>query len=165
MSRWKQPEDSITDGASYMRVWSQTEQGLAYKKRHNEYVKKWRVDNKERFKATKNVAYDKVRMECFEAYGGPICRCCQETMVEFLHLDHKNGDGSKMRREIKEKEGLTINGGTQLYWYLKKRDFPQDIGLQVLCANCNLGKRTGRYCPHEIRNGIDLDGNPIEASA
>jgi hypothetical protein len=163
MSRWK--KDEVPESTQYMRKWLSTTKGEEYKKRQREYMRDWRKKNPGRFKVKKQEAYYAVRSACFEAYGGPVCKCCGETMIEFLHLDHKNADGSKMRRDIQEKEGRTLNGGTALYWWLKKQNFPQDLGLQVLCANCNLGKRTGPYCPHELKRGIDMNGNPITIKA
>jgi hypothetical protein len=157
VSRWKLDEPS--EQTAYVREWSETEAGKEYKERHKEYLKEWRSKNKERYKATKRKAYDAIRLECFEHYGGAVCRCCGETMIEFLHLDHINGDGAQHRRE-----NPTIKGGSGLYWALKKASWP-DVPLQVLCANCNLGKRTGKYCPHELKQGIDMHGNPIVLEA
>lgn len=162
MSRWQKTE--VSDHTEYMRDWVKTPEGLDYKKRHSIYMKEWRSKNKDRYKVNQRQCYANIRLECFDAYGGPICKCCGETMLEFLHLDHINADGSKQKREIKEKTGQTLNGGTALYYYLKKNGWP-DLGLQVLCANCNLGKRTGQYCPHELKKGIDMNGNPIEVAA
>lgn len=161
MSRWKKEE--VSDNTLNMREWSQTPQGLEYKKRHREYMKEWRRKNPDKRRVIQQKSYAAIRQECFEAYGGAKCRCCGEKEIKFLHLDHKNGDGSKIRRQIKEETGQTLNGGTSVMYWLKKQGWPDNI--QILCANCNLGKRTGQYCPHELKRGVDMNGNPIVMTA
>ena len=148
-----------------MREWTKTPAGEAYKKRQAAYMRQWRKDNREKSKAILRRSYDKIRLECMQHYSGqtvPSCRCCGEAMLAFLHLDHKHGDGAAFRKEWALEHGK-IAGGTSLYYWLKREGWP-DIGLQVLCANCNLSKRAGRYCAHEIARGVDMDGQPIEVS-
>jgi len=83
-----------------------------------------------------------LKLEIMNAYGGPICKCCDETMVEFLSMDHIDGNGSQHRREIK------VSSGDGLYKWLKKNNFPS--GFQVLCYNCNLAKaHNNNICPHQ----------------
>jgi hypothetical protein len=146
-----------------MRNWLNTEEGKRYKeeRNHAEYTKNWRKENKDKNKASQRRAYEAIRLECFQHYSGleiPECRCCGENMIDFLHLDHKDGDGANHRRLLKEQTGRTILGGTSLYYYLKANDWPNDPPFQVLCANCNLGKRISKYCPHELERGLDMDG-------
>lgn len=82
-----------------------------------------------------------VFLEALNQYGGPVCRCCGETNIFFLTLDHVNSDGAEHRRET---GGVT---GKNLAWWLKKHDYP--AGFQVLCFNCNCGRaRNGGVCPH-----------------
>jgi hypothetical protein len=79
-----------------------------------------------------------IRKEVFEAYGGPVCACCGETIERFLTVDHINNDGAAHRRSIRKN---TINK------WLRDNDFPP--GFQVLCFNCNMGKyHNGGVCPH-----------------
>lgn len=80
------------------------------------------------------------RIEVFKAYGG-ICICCGETQQEFLSLDHINNDGSLHRRANK------LTGGTSLYTWVKKHNYPASIRL--LCMNCNSARGNFGYCPHE----------------
>lgn len=88
----------------------------------------------------------------FMHYGGYVCACCGETEKLFLQLDHIENDGGHFRRNvIKAKTG---NGaGEETYAWIIKNNFPP--GFQVLCANCNWGKRMNKgVCPHhnkEIR--------------
>lgn len=83
---------------------------------------------------------DDLRMAALSAYGGktPRCACCGESHIEFLELDHVNGDGATHRREV----GSTI----QVLRWLRKHDYP--TGFQVLCRNCNLAKWVYKRCPH-----------------
>ena len=79
----------------------------------------------------------------FEAYGGAICNCCGETQPEFLSIDHINNDGAEHRREIG-------NSGSRIYQWLRIHNFPE--GFQVLCMNCQTGKRINNgVCPHQER--------------
>lgn len=137
------------------------EKGEERRKKSALRAKEWRQKNPEYRKLIQQRSYEKIRIECFSYYGkGKIeCRCCKESEIKFLHLDHINGDGAQKRKEW-EKTTTQKFGGTGFYYHLKSEGYP-DIGLQILCANCNLGKRTGKYCPHELRSGINMDGNKI----
>ena len=88
----------------------------------------------------------RVKDAVFAAYGGYICACCGETEKAFLTLDHVNNDGSKHRREV---IGKRYGAGFQTYSLLAKTGFPS--GFQVLCMNCNWGKRLNGVCPHKVR--------------
>ena len=87
MARWKNEQPSAK--TAYMRKWSKTEKGIEYRKRHNEYMRKWRAENKDRFKTNQKRAYDKMRYECLSHYSGgtPACACCGEREILFLHID------------------------------------------------------------------------------
>ena len=168
MSRWKKDESEITEGALYMREWIQTEAGKEYKRDRNEYMKEWRKNNHEQFLAVQRSNYGKVRLEALQHYSGkeaPDCRCCGESELDFLQIDHTKGDGAAHRREIgmaqgigEQKQRVNIGGNGLPYW-LKKNGWPE--GFQVLCANCNYSKRIGKYCVHELKRGLDMDGNAI----
>lgn len=82
----------------------------------------------------------------YDAYGRQ-CRCCGESEMLFLELDHVNNDGKELRK---------IHGaGVDLYAYLIETNFPDFI--QVLCVNCNRGKaRNGGVCPHKTRTFGDM---------
>jgi hypothetical protein len=90
---------------------------------------------------------DRVRDLVFKAYGGYRCACCGETERKFLTLDHVNNDGAADRMKIAGKR--TASGWTT-YRYLWKHKFPP--GYQILCMNCNFGKRMNKgVCPHRER--------------
>jgi len=96
-----------------------------------------------------NVKAKMVRIKdaVFGAYGGYRCACCGETERAFLSIDHIANDGAKWRRE---ELGSRLATGWQTYRWLFKHGFP--AGHQVLCMNCNFGKRmNGGICPHQTR--------------
>ena len=77
-----------------------------------------------------------------KAYGGK-CKCCGETIPEFLTLDHT----CKKTRELHRKVGM----GGRLYKWLERQGYPRD-GIRLLCMNCNLATSWGRICPHKKNN-------------
>lgn len=83
-----------------------------------------------------------LKNEVFEAYGGWKCACCGEAERLFLTIDHMLNNGSQLRRE-------GVHGhSTMFYRWLKKSGYPKDF--QVLCMNCQFGKRmNGNVCPHQ----------------
>jgi hypothetical protein len=83
-----------------------------------------------------------LKKQVIEHYGGS-CRCCRESNLHFLTLDHIDGGGAKLR-----KEGKHPNGGINLYRWIIRHSFPDY--LQVLCFNCNCGRSINRgICPHQ----------------
>lgn len=86
----------------------------------------------------------KVRDAVYRAYGGYVCKCCGETEPKFLSIDHINNDGAEHRRSNR------LQTGEQLYRWLVRNKFPS--GFQILCMNCQWGKRNNRgVCPHQER--------------
>ena len=84
----------------------------------------------------------------FAQYGGYRCACCGETEKSFLTLDHINNDGAEFRRMLVGTQAR--GGGYVTYRWLVLHEFPE--GFQVLCANCQHGKRmNGGICPHQVR--------------
>lgn len=83
---------------------------------------------------------DRIRVEVITAYGGS-CACCGETEMDFLQLDHSFNDGGKHRAESR-------NSGARMFEVLRRDGFPQDLGLQVLCANCHFAITYRGVCPH-----------------
>ena len=81
----------------------------------------------------------------FEHYsaGTPKCACCGVTDLEFLTIDHLNGDGAEHRKKWGGR------GGDKLYDELIREGYP--YGYQVLCMNCNWSKGRFGYCPHNKR--------------
>lgn len=67
----------------------------------------------------------------------PSCKCCGETLLVFLTIDHINGGGSKHYT------------GSKLYLWLRQCGYPN--GFQVLCWNCNSAKHILGTCPCKER--------------
>lgn len=86
------------------------------------------------------------RLGALNAYsdGDPKCACCGERTVEFLTIDHINGNGAAHRREL---EAQNVGPGTGFYLWLKSNGYPN--GFQVLCYNCNCAKGCYGTCPHK----------------
>lgn len=89
----------------------------------------------------------RIKDAVFAAYGGYKCACCGETEPKFLTLDHVKNDGAAFRRKIAGNRSAA--GGTTYRW-LVANGFP--AGYQILCMNCNHGKRMNNgVCPHVAR--------------
>ena len=87
----------------------------------------------------------RIRDAVFGAYGGYRCVCCGETERAFLSLDHVENDGATFRRQIL---GSRNCAGAKTYAWLHRHGYP--AGYQVLCMNCQFGKRMNHgVCPHQ----------------
>lgn len=98
-----------------------------------------RLSFPERQRASQRKHRLKIKLEVLTHYSnGPSkCACCGENIFEFLTIDHITGGGSNHRKKIRG----------SIYEWLKKHGFPE--GYQVLCYNCNCGKRQNKICPHK----------------
>jgi hypothetical protein len=101
------------------------------------------------FDSNKNAMKDRNlrdKIAAFDAYGGMECACCHEKSWRMLTIDHINGDGNAERlREFNNK----YQCGHEMYRSLRRRGFPP--GYQVLCMNCNFGRRMNNgMCPHKV---------------
>jgi hypothetical protein len=103
----------------------------------------YRTLHKERITKRDAAHHRLIKMDALNAYGGPKCVCCGETLFEGLAIDHIAGDGAEHRRKTKTTSGM--------YHWLKKNGYPP--GFQVLCATCNVAKGTGDHCPHQDLKG------------
>lgn len=102
----------------------------SYRNSHDEYS----VARRRRWRA--------LRQEVIDAYGGG-CRCCGETILEFLGLNHKKGGGRQHRMQV---------GGTRLYQILRaeiRKGIIRRDEYDVLCHNCNQAEGAYGICPHE----------------
>lgn len=81
----------------------------------------------------------KLKSEIISHYSPspPHCNCCGETNIEFLTIDHIDGNGAAHRREL---------NGKKFYNWLRNNNYPD--GYQVLCVNCNFAKGANGECPH-----------------
>lgn len=84
--------------------------------------------------------YTQARLKVIEHYGSQ-CACCGEAEPLFLEIDHIKNDGKKHRQ-------LIGNSARALVFWIIKNNYPDDF--QLLCSNCNQGKkRNGGVCPHK----------------
>ena|SRR3990167_9117081 len=86
---------------------------------------------------------EKRRSMAITKYGGK-CHCCQESIQDFLVIDHIEGSGNKHRKEL---NSSGFKRGSDIYNWLYKNNYPN--GFQVLCWNCNWGKFKKGLCPHQ----------------
>lgn len=88
-----------------------------------------------------------LRHELFSHYGKK-CICCGEGGEKFLTFDHINNDAY-----VERKEGKYKSTGLSFHLWLRKNNFPKNI--QVLCWNCNCGKRVNNgICPHKLTQAL-----------
>ena len=83
------------------------------------------------------VRYKEQRRLVLQAYGA-VCECCGEKHLEFLTVDHINGDGHIHRK--------TVRGN--IYGFLIKHGFPKQ-NFRLLCFNCNNARAFYGVCPHK----------------
>ena len=94
---------------------------------------------------------NRLRKEIIAGYGGK-CKCCGESIFEFLALDHVNNDGAKHRKELfGNKHGYVTSRPVALCLWIKRNKYPDTI--QLLCHNCNNAKGYYGYCPHKLYAG------------
>ena len=96
-------------------------------------------------KRDRNGYFTDYRARCktlvFEHYGA-FCACCGETEILFLSVDHINNDGNVHTT----KTGKKVTG-LYLYSQIIAQGYPDTY--QILCMNCNWGKRMNQgICPH-----------------
>lgn len=135
------PEKHKAYHREYMRRYNQpaTEQDREHLRAQ---WRAWHHNNKVRRQAYTKARIRRVRLETLSAYGGLQCACCKETEIEFLCLDHIHNNAAEERRVFGCADGFP------LWSRLKKAGWPS--GYQVLCYNCNNGKRVnGGVCPHQ----------------
>lgn len=159
----KAPDDYYDSRTGTPASWCKQcyrDQTAAWKRAH-------RTPEKDReWAAARRIQKQKVKDAVFGAYGGYQCNCCGETERHFLTLDHINNDGADWRRKTL---GTRTATGWQTYRWLLKHGFPP--GYQVLCMNCNFGKRmNGGVCPHQDKRndyplvGVEPSGSKRTAS-
>jgi hypothetical protein len=131
----------------WLRRWKEHRKktALRFYQKHKKKIREWhhkrRKEKQEYDKSYRKEKCSSIKREVFDFYGGK-CECCGESILDFLAIDHINGDGS-----IKRKRGEHFTGD-KMYRWLKKNNYPE--GLRVLCHNCNWGAYVnGGVCPHK----------------
>jgi len=111
---------------------------------HNNYLKHRESKLKFQNEYDKNIRQRLKLMVVFHYTKGKMqCVCCGEGHLQFLTIDHENNNGSQERKRLKAAGIHSI--GSNFYKWLINNNYP--VGYQVLCYNCNLGRRKGP-CPH-----------------
>ncbi len=83
---------------------------------------------------------NKVLRERILDHYGAFCNCCGESNILFLNIDHVENDGYAERKIFK--------GALPFYNKIIREGYPESY--QILCSNCNDGKRrNGGICPHK----------------
>lgn len=144
----KYSKDGVTSQCKVCIRKSQNEYSQQHKLEINNRLRIWRKDNPEKEKSYRR----EIKRKVFDHYGW-ICKCCGESEIAFLTIDHVNNDGAKCRKTI------GYHGGKDFYLWLTKNNFPE--GFQTLCMNCNFarGKRNGDgICPHQKETYLDRIG-------
>ena len=141
MPRWL--KSNPNKHTEYVREWNQTPKGIAYRKKHAEYMQKYRKKHGKKMREQQRGYYTKTRLEALEHYGGkpPKCKECGESRISCLSLDHIKNNGAEHRREITKEYGYKL-GGNQILMWLKKNNYPK--GFQILCYNCNIIKEMSK---------------------
>ena len=111
------------------------------------YLRAWYLRHRDRILS----AQQAIRLDALQHYSRakvPCCRCCGETELAFLTLDHIANDGAAHRRATR---------ATNLSALLKRQGWPK--GFRVLCCNCNFGRaRNGGVCPHSLLRKTERGG-------
>jgi hypothetical protein len=109
--------------------------------RVREYYWKHRIERAEYSKKYR----DKTKLDAMIHYGTdpPSCKCCGTEEIEFLTLDHIDNDGAKHRRA-----DMSRTRGRDFYSWLKRNSYPTSLRSQVLCWDCQWGKKSKKGCPH-----------------
>lgn len=82
-------------------------------------------------------AYKMDALRIYSTTEEPSCSCCGEQRVEFLVIDHIEGNGPEHRKEV----------GDNIYSWLKVNKYP--LGFQVLCYSCNWRKGGAKKKPQK----------------
>jgi hypothetical protein len=126
----------------YHRKWSKSERGRECLRAKEK--KRYARDPNHRKEHAKD--FRERRLDRIFSIYGPICRCCGETERAFLTVDHINNDGGIERKAY---------GGNEKFrnWLAKQPKLPE---YQILCWNCQWGKRINGVCPHQVEKGRHL---------
>lgn len=107
-------------------------------------------ENRTKTNKQRAINHQNVKMRVLKHYSHsevPYCVCCGETETSFLTLGHSNGDGARHRKKL----GNT-GRGPGVYRWIVREGYPDDLGLEVLCWNCQWGRYlNNNICPHKIR--------------
>jgi hypothetical protein len=105
----------------------------------------------------------RAKFRIVEELGGR-CACCGEDRLEFLTVDHVNGDGAEHKRKLGSHRPSKSTGPYEVYSCIKKQGYPRDK-YRVLCFNCNCSIGVWGYCghhrPHDRKYPYVLGMEPV----
>lgn len=121
-------------------MWNQKEWRREYHAKHkaeeNERSRMWSHEHPNLRSDAQKRHYTKLKNKFLEMYG-TRCSCCGETIVEFLTVEHINGQ-TKSNRETTH---AALRNAT--------KEYRPDV-YDVLCMNCNHAKGKLGICPHQV---------------
>lgn len=133
---------------------SKTEKDHLYYLAHADKIRKrmglYYDENKSVILSRKQQTDRALKAEVMAAYGGK-CECCGEGHIEFLTIDHVNGDGAEHR--------AALGKGRRIYADIKRQGFPKGK-YRCLCLNCNISLGFYGYCPHKPHARVVVDHRP-----
>lgn len=136
----KNPEKKAATAKTY-----RASLGPAYYERKRQRYASLSLSEKERRKRDARAHNDKLKREALEHYGGAFCRCCGETELLMLALDHIENDGASHRKSL---TGSTRKLPTVSHVWAKRNNWP--LIFQVTCFNCNWARHWNNgVCPHQ----------------
>lgn len=150
--RFSDPDYKLKDDLKFKRYRENHRIEMRTKARVNyvHAIRKNRYErDRDRLNHNSKVNAKKERSIVIWHYSGGMYRCaccgCNEGKI-FLDIDHVAGGGSKHKK---------LNPNLTLHHWLIKNKLPK--GFQVLCSNCNQGKRrNGGICPHKDPNKTQI---------
>lgn len=150
---WTGVANSINRGGDAIRRTKQEKDRIDYVKhapRRRQKMRSYYHANRKGILSKKQIADRALKAEVIAAYGGK-CECCGEAHIEFMTIDHINGDGAAHRARCGK--------GRKVYADIKRQGFPKDK-YRCLCLNCNIALGFYGYCPHNPNKKRNVDHRP-----
>ncbi len=124
---------------------------MASKEQRAIWNREWIKNNKERYAFSKYRYKDELKRKVLAHYGNGVIHCvfCGFSDIRALCLDHIEDNGAE-HRKLLNISGRGHGAGSRTYEALLKAGLP--IGLQILCANCNMVKEQNRHIRNRIKN-------------
>jgi len=112
-----------------------------------ECVRRWRNRHREQYNEYQRKYAAYLREKILALYGSN-CNCCGESKNEFLTIDHVKNNGSSERKKFGHRQTL--------YNAILEKGYTP-LEYQILCMNCNWGKRRLGICPHKVSKETTSD--------
>jgi hypothetical protein len=148
-AQWQRDKDKIK--ARHAAYWAKNQdkqreyRRTMIRKRANRY--KSSPEYRAKQLAARKVLTAKLRQQMLDNYGR-ACVCCGDATEAFLTLEHTLRNGKAHRAEV--------GAGVGVYLDLRRRGWPKNEGLAILCMNCNWATRRGTECPHKTAEAAAL---------